>query len=182
MSIALCSLHRGERSLISFYPPRARFLRRGATHHKFSADVRLVRRRSDHVLPKKHRSSPQTNTSLSCVLCPHSCTSGNTSQSVTHPKIALGYARLTQRFLRDRLPKNKMHLVGMSILSILLSIEPGYHNPPLIRRLTSSSVNPKLGTFPPGHVCVSSVVICHAMCPLQAHIRHTSYGRSRVIF
>jgi hypothetical protein len=32
-----------------------------------------------------------------------------------------------------------------------------------LRRPTSSSVNPNLGTSPLGHVCVSSVVICHAM-------------------
>ena len=28
---------------------------------------------------------------------------------------------------QDRLPKNKMYLVGMSILSILLRLRPGYH-------------------------------------------------------
>jgi hypothetical protein len=44
------------------------------------------------------------------------------------------------------------------------------HNPPgqditihPLRRSTSSSVNPKPGTSPLGHICMSSVVICHAM-------------------
>jgi hypothetical protein len=93
-------------------------------------------------------------------------------------QIAPSQARLTWRFFWVRL--NKMHLVGMSILLILLSLGPGYHhstgpwyhNSPPLRRPTSSSVNPKLGTSPLGHVCVSSVVICHAMWPLWAHIRH----------
>jgi hypothetical protein len=40
--------------------------------------------------------------------------------------IALSQARLTWRFFRDRLPKKKMHLVGMDIL---LSLGLGYHHP-----------------------------------------------------
>jgi hypothetical protein len=72
-------------------------------------------------------SSPQTNTGLLCALCPQSCAPEKTSRSVTHPKIDLGQTRLTYRFFRDRLPKNKIYLVGMSILSILLSLGPGYH-------------------------------------------------------
>jgi hypothetical protein len=83
-------------------------------------------------------------------------------------QIAPSQASLTWRFFRDRLLKKKMHLVGMSTLLILLSIGPGYHyplgpsyhNPPL-RRPTSSSVNPKPGTSPLGHVCVSSVCLRH---------------------
>jgi hypothetical protein len=35
-----------------------------------------------------------------------------------------------------------------------------------LRRPTSSSVNPNPRTSPLSHVCVSSVVICHAMWPL----------------
>jgi hypothetical protein len=85
-------------------------------------------------------------------------------------QIAPRQAHLTWRFFRDRLPKKKMHLVDMSTLLILLNLGPryhhplglGYHNPPL-RRQMSSSVNPKPGTSPLGHVCVFSVVICHAM-------------------
>jgi ABC-type thiamine transport system ATPase subunit len=71
-----------------------------------------------------------------------------------------------------------MHLVDMSTLLILLSLEPGFHHPrgqditilgvrisqstPL-RRPTSSLVNPNPETSLLSHVCVSSVVICHAM-------------------
>jgi hypothetical protein len=63
-----------------------------------------------------------------------------------------------------------MHLVDIDTLLILLSLSPGYHHPrgqditiaPL-RRPTSSSVNPNPETSPLSHVCVSSVVICHAM-------------------
>ena len=44
-----------------------------------------------------------------------------TSQSVTHPQIALGQARLTSEFFGDQLSEKKLQLVGMSILLILLS-------------------------------------------------------------
>jgi hypothetical protein len=90
---------------------------------------------------------------------------------VGHPsQIAPSQAHLTWRFFRDRLLKKKMHLVGMDTLLILLSLGRGHHHPrgqditihPL-RRLTSSSVNTNPGTSPLSHVCVSSVVICHAM-------------------
>jgi hypothetical protein len=47
--------------------------------------------------------------------------------SVGHPsQIAPSQARLTWRFFRDRLPKKKMHFVGMNTLLILLSLGPGY--------------------------------------------------------
>jgi hypothetical protein len=91
--------------------------------------------------------------------------------SVGHPsQIAPSQAHLTWRFFRDRLPKKKMHLIGMDTLLILLSLGLGHpilgarisqSNP--LRRPTSSSVNPYLGTSPLSHVWVSSVVICHAM-------------------
>uniref|UniRef100_A0A0D3GMC2 Uncharacterized protein n=1 Tax=Oryza barthii TaxID=65489 RepID=A0A0D3GMC2_9ORYZ len=42
-----------------------------------------------------HRLSSQTNTTLFCTLCPHSCAPGRISRSVTHPDIAPGQARLT---------------------------------------------------------------------------------------
>jgi hypothetical protein len=90
---------------------------------------------------------------------------------IDHPsKIDPSQARLTWRLFRDRLPKKNMHLVGMDTLLILLSLGPGNHHPkgqditihPL-RRPTSSSVNHNPRTYPLSHVCVSSVVICHAM-------------------
>jgi hypothetical protein len=50
--------------------------------------------------------------------------------SVNHPsQIAPSQARLTWRFFRDRLPKKKIHLVGMDTLLILLSLGPGHHHP-----------------------------------------------------
>jgi hypothetical protein len=81
---------------------------------------------------------------------------------VSHPsQISPSQARLTWRFFRDRLPKKKMHLIGMDTLLILLSLGPGNHHPrgqditihPL-RRPTSSSVNPNPGTSPLSHVYV----------------------------
>lgn len=47
---------------------------------------------------------------------------------VTYPKISLGQACLTQWFFRDRLLKKEVHLIDMSILSILISLVPRYHN------------------------------------------------------
>jgi hypothetical protein len=77
----------------------------------------------DHIL------SLQTNTSLLCTLCPHSC-APEKNFSVVHPsQIAPSQARLTWRFFRDRLPKKKMHLVSMDTLLILLSLRPGYDHP-----------------------------------------------------
>jgi hypothetical protein len=75
---------------------------------------------------------------------------------VGHPsQIAPSQACLTWRFFRDRLPKKKMHLIGIDTLLILLSLGPGHHHPrgqditihPL-RRPTFSSVNPNPGILP----------------------------------
>jgi hypothetical protein len=50
--------------------------------------------------------------------------------SVGHPsQIAPSQERLTWWFFWDRLPKKKMHLVGMDTLLILLSLGPGHHHP-----------------------------------------------------
>jgi hypothetical protein len=49
---------------------------------------------------------------------------------VGHPsQTAPSQAHLTWRFLRDRLLKKKIHLVGMDTLLVLLSLGPGYHHP-----------------------------------------------------
>jgi hypothetical protein len=49
---------------------------------------------------------------------------------VGHPsQIAPSQARLTWRFFRDRLPKKKMHLIGMITLLILLSLGLGHPIP-----------------------------------------------------
>ena len=66
--------------------------------------------------------------SFVCTLSSLMCTRENFP--VGHPsQIASSQARLTWRFFRDRLPKKKMHLVGMDTLLILLSLGPGYHHP-----------------------------------------------------
>jgi hypothetical protein len=61
--------------------------------------------------------------------CPHLCTLRKTSWSVTHPEIASGQARLTLEFFAGGLLKKKVYLGGMSILSILLSLESRCHIP-----------------------------------------------------
>jgi hypothetical protein len=73
--------------------------------------------------------SPQTNTGLfvrtlsSLMRTRENFPDGHPSQ------IAPSQARLTWRFFRDRLPKKKMHLIGMNTLLILLSLGPGYPIP-----------------------------------------------------
>jgi hypothetical protein len=50
--------------------------------------------------------------------------------SVGHPsQIAPSQARLTWRFFRDRLPKKKIHLIGIDTLLILLSLGQGHYHP-----------------------------------------------------
>jgi hypothetical protein len=56
------------------------------------------------------------------------CTPGKTFWSVTHPEITLSQVHLTPEFFVGGLLKKKVYLGGMSILSILLSLEPGCHN------------------------------------------------------
>jgi hypothetical protein len=120
--------------------------------------------------------------SLLCTLCLHSCAPNKTSRSVNYPKIALGQARLSQRLFRGRLSK-KMYLVGMSILSILLSLGPGYqnptgsryHNPPLLEdrcpHRSNSSQEPSLLVI---YVCPLSSY--DMPCDhLRAHKRHAPY-------
>jgi hypothetical protein len=60
----------------------------------------------------------------------HLCAPEKSSQSVTHPEIALGQTCLTLKFFAVGLLKEKVYLDGMSILSILLNIESGCHNLP----------------------------------------------------
>jgi hypothetical protein len=73
-------------------------------------------------------SVPQNNESFVCALSSLIRTRENFP--VGHPfQIAPSQACLTCRFFRDRLPKKKIHLVGMDTLLILLSLWPGYHHP-----------------------------------------------------
>jgi hypothetical protein len=60
--------------------------------------------------------------------CPHLCTPRKTSRLVTHPEIALGQARLTPEYFSVGILEKKVYLGGISILSILLSLESGCHN------------------------------------------------------
>jgi hypothetical protein len=109
--------------------------------------------------------------SFVCTLSSLMCTRENIP--VHHPsQIAPSHAHLTWWFFRDRLPIKKMHLISMDTLLILLSLMPEYHHsrgqditihPLSLRRPTSLSINPNPGTSPLSHVCVNSVIICHAM-------------------
>jgi hypothetical protein len=73
------------------------------------------------------RLSPQTNTSLSCALCPHSCAPGN-NFPIGHPSSNRSrLSMLNPEFFSDELLEKKVYLVDMSILSILLSPRPGCH-------------------------------------------------------
>jgi hypothetical protein len=56
------------------------------------------------------------------------CTPRKIPRSVTHPEIALGQARLTVEFFSVGVLEKKVYLSGLSILSTLLSLEPGCHN------------------------------------------------------
>jgi hypothetical protein len=114
------------------------------------------------VLTDQHKSFVRTLSSLMCT---------RENFSVDHSsQISSSQARLSWRFFRDRLPKNKMHLVGMVTLLILLSFGLGYHHPrgqditihpPLedrrSRRSTPIQEPPLLVTF----VCL---VLSYAMC------------------
>jgi hypothetical protein len=104
-------------------------------------------------------------------------------------QISSSQARLSWRFFRDRLPKKKMHLVGMVTLLILLSFGLGYHRPrgqditihPLedrrSRRSTPIQEPPLLVTF----VCLvlSYAMPCDhsgptcAMCHIPEPLTHT---------
>jgi hypothetical protein len=70
---------------------------------------------------------------------------------VGHPsQIAPSHAYLTWRFFRDRLPKKKMHLIGMDTLLIQLSLGPGYHHP---RGQDITKVERTTKPPPPEQVC-----------------------------
>jgi hypothetical protein len=82
-------------------------------------------------LSRISRLAPQTNTSLFCALCPHSCAPGKYFP-VGHPSSNRSRPiTLNPEFFSDELPEKKVYLVDMSILSILLSPEPGCHKCPL---------------------------------------------------
>jgi hypothetical protein len=78
-------------------------------------------------LSRISRLAPQTNTSLFYALCSHSCAPGK-DFPVGHPSSNRSRpSTLNLEFFLDELPEKKVYLVDMSILSILLSPEPGCH-------------------------------------------------------
>jgi hypothetical protein len=112
--------------------------------------------------------------SLLCALCPHSC-APEKNFSVGHsPQIAPSQARLTWRFFRDRLPKKKMHLVGMDNLLILLSIGLGYHRnnctrPACCNRCQYSPSSGQASAWTSWRRCPGTLEDGHPLCrrPLQ---------------
>jgi hypothetical protein len=79
------------------------------------------------LLSRISRLSPQTNTSLFCALCPHSCAPG-INFLVGHPSSNRSRSStLNLEFFSDKLPEKKVYLVDMNVLSILLSPRLGYH-------------------------------------------------------
>ena len=71
--------------------------------------------------------SSQTNTSLFCTLCPHSCAPGK-NFPVGHPSPNFsGPSMLNLGVLWRPAYRKKLQLVGMGILLILLSLGPGFH-------------------------------------------------------
>jgi hypothetical protein len=94
-------------------------------------------------LSRISRLSPHTNTSLFCALCPHSCAPGN-NFPIGHPSSNRSRpSTLNLEFFSDELPEKKVYLVDMSILSILLSPEPGCHS---LGTLISSLLVPTIST------------------------------------
>jgi hypothetical protein len=77
----------------------------------------------------------------------HLCTPGQTSRSITHAEIALSQACLILEFFSVGLPEKKVYLGGMSILSIILSLEPECHrlkkSSPCLRSLNAYVSNCK---------------------------------------
>jgi hypothetical protein len=57
------------------------------------------------------------------------CTLGKIFQSVIHTEIAPDQTRLTLKFFAGGLSEKKVYFDVISILLIILSFEPGCHNP-----------------------------------------------------
>jgi hypothetical protein len=83
-------------------------------------------------------------------------------------KIALNQARLTRRFFQDRLPK-KMHLVGISTLSVLLSIGPQDRNLPSWPRLCVQYCHMSCHV-----ITMGPHAPCHIPEPLATHAHKTA--------
>ena len=117
-----------------------------------------------------HRLPSQTHTSLFCALCPHSCAPGKnflvaplgrTSLSVTHRSrpstLNLG---VLKRWASGKKVTTYWYAYPINPIKPWARV---LHPHPL-RRPTSSSVNPRPGTSPLGHVRVSSASACAMLC------------------
>ncbi|AES71079.1 hypothetical protein MTR_3g069850 [Medicago truncatula] len=78
------------------------------------------------------RLTPQTNTSLFGVFCPHSHACRKTSRQVTHPKIAPSQARLTVEFLwNDPIPARPQDPSHSDVIQFCLeACQESDHSPP----------------------------------------------------
>ena len=80
------------------------------------------------------------------------------------PKLRYESSTLNPQVLWGGLPEKKMHLIDMSILSLLLSLGPGSHNHPPLEDRRPRRSTPSQELFPLGHVCVSSAGIYAMPC------------------
>jgi hypothetical protein len=114
-------------------------------------------------LSKISRLAPETNTNFFCALCPHSCARGN-NFPVSHPTSnRFRPSMLDLEFFSDELLENKVHLVDMSILSIILSPRSGCHTlTPSEDRRPRRSTRPTPGTPPLGAcLCIQCQPMFH---------------------
>ena len=82
---------------------------------------------------------------------------------------------LNLEVLLDELLENKLHLIGMGILSILLIHVSGSHIHPPFRRSMPSSIKHTPGTFPLGtRLGVQCRHMCHAVST-PGHTRHAPH-------
>jgi hypothetical protein len=95
-----------------------------------------------------------------------------TSRSVTHPEIALGQARLTSEFFSIGVPEKKVYLDGMSILSIILSLESGCH---ALDRVGNKIKEVEIGVAIPGHVFHNNPIPVEYAKVLVHEITYMSY-------
>ncbi len=110
-----------------------------------------------------HRLPSQTNTSLFCTFCPHSCAIGK-NFPIGHP--SLNCSKLSTLNLRvlSRLASGKEVATYMSILLILLSPRLGCHTLTPLREIDAPVDQPRPGTSPLGHVHVSNASACAMLC------------------
>jgi hypothetical protein len=108
-----------------------------------------------------HRLPSQTNTSLFCALCPHSC-APRKNFPIGHPSLQ---AKLLNFGVLSRWASGKEVTTCWYEYPINpVKLWAGMLHPHPLKRPTSSSVNPKPGTSSLGHVRVSSASACVMLC------------------